>query len=263
MDNSTKPDNSDILEVFGLLTPEPALPFCRFGHPLAIENGWCKVCSTCKICQKLLTPTEYFWCIREGLKEESEPVFEHPGCYNEMEKLTLQSDSIKITNGLFAKLNASRLLIEPLEDLNIRTNENDADIQTQRWMHLAGQGKTHDEAMEYYYVTLRRMESACATLSLAVSKARRAIETDIAGRDRENYQKAQKERKTHEVKAPHTYQAKITKQISKEEKFLETYMRQTGLDRSDAMASLEQLNKAKQARAARATEASEATGTVN
>ena len=76
------------------------------------------------------------------------------------------------------------------------------------------------------------------------------VESDGNEADRVAYQKAQKEGKANEIKAPQTFQAKITKQLSKEEKDVRSLMDKLGVDEKDARAYAQTLYEAKKLREA-------------
>jgi hypothetical protein len=216
-------------------------PLCRSGHPLATPGGYCPTCATCSLCKRPLTATEYHWTL-EHTPESQEPTFRHPGCFSEIERLTLATEEVSIPRALFDKLNACRLLLEPLEDRNVKTNEQDADLKVQRWIHESAQTKTYEKHSEYLYLVLRRMESACATLSLAVSKQRRVIEQELSEKDKQAHLEARTAAKAHRDLAPTTHKKVEKRKLTKEEKAVADLVG-LGLSEADARQCIQRNSK--------------------
>lgn len=177
---------------------------CRAGH-LNYSDLFCPECAICTTCKRGITQTEYQWCLRQADEFESEPEFQHPGCFKELERIALSNEEIPIPRSLFNKLNACRLLIEPIEDWSVRTNEVDAEYRTQRWIHQMD--LTTKEGSEACFIALRRMETISATLSLALSKSRRSISRGLEEKEMGKWQEVQEARKA--PKTPKTATKKL------------------------------------------------------
>lgn len=211
--------------------------FCSFSHPLSVEGGFCQECALCYLCHKTLSPAEYFFCLREAERDSdpdagiiSNPVFVHPSCFSEAERSTLASETVTIPRELFNKLNACRLLIEPLkiggmkdEDvLQSKTQEQDAGVKATWFIHESAKSRSSEDHQEYLYSVLRRMESCAATLSLAVSKQRRSIELNLDKKVAKQNLEAREERQRHTShKTPKTEARTERRQLSQEERAIE------------------------------------------
>jgi hypothetical protein len=224
-----------------LAPTSPTTPLCRAGHPLATPGGYCPTCATCQLCKRPLTATEYHWTL-EHTPESQDPAFRHPGCFSEVERLTLATEEVSIPRALFDKLNACRLLLEPLEDRNVKTNEQDADICMHRWIHESAKTKSYEEHSKYLVLVLIRMESACATLSLATNKQRRVIEQELSEKDKQAHLEARTAAKAHRDLAPTTHKKVDKRKLTKEEKAVAALVA-LGLSEADARQSIQRTSK--------------------
>lgn len=236
---------------------EPLPPVCFAGHQLSIKDGFCRQCAICNLCSKPLDPSEYFYALRQADRESEKdfivnPVFVHTTCFTESELSILTSETVTIPRALFNKLNACRLIFEPLilggqgkdEILEIKTNENDAEIKTNDWIHESAKTKTADEHLEYLYFCLRRMESASAALSLAISKHRRSVELNLDKKYAEQAEQARKDRKkASENPTPRTREkvetAQVKKAVTREEKAIASFMKVLGCTEAEARAMVQ------------------------
>jgi hypothetical protein len=216
-------------------------PLCRAGHSLQTPGGYCPTCATCSLCKRQLTVTEYHWTL-EHCKEGQEPNFRHPGCFSEVERLLLASEEVSIPRALFDKLNACRLLLEPLEDRNVKTNEQDADIRCQHWIHNSAQTRSYEDHSQYLYLVLRRAESICTTLSLAVSKQRRTIEQELSEKDKLAHLEARTTARAHRDLAPTTHKKVEKRKLTKEDKAIQALVN-LGLSEADARKSIQRTSK--------------------
>ena len=226
-------------------------PACPQGHPVQLLGGFCRTCATCRICGKSMSVIEYEFCLRQAAKASTEettvqPTFEHPACFSEIDRLTIAAETAPVPKHVLDKLNAARLLIEPQLDRNIRTNEQDADIRGQQWIHESAQGRNHEEHQKYLVFVLRRLESLCATFSLAVSKQRRTIEESLNREEIEAFEVARQARAVHAIKAPKTVAKKQTKEEKELANAVATLMRFTGITETAALAQIQE-SKAKRA----------------
>ncbi len=182
-----------------------ACPSCQ--APVQVAGKYCQECTKCEICHKPLNWKEVEYCERQFAQDENatKPIFEHPSCFKAIEKTALAYADVTIPKALFDKLNACRLLIEPNMDLAKKTNEQDGDIQAQRFIHELAKERSYEEHREYLYMQLSKMESVCATFSLAISKYRRDIEDSLKTKDKKRQAQADNERQAHSDKAPKTH----------------------------------------------------------
>lgn len=223
---------------------------CCNSHVLAIQDGYCLSCAICYICNKHLDPRDYFFCLREAARDSdpeagifSNPSFVHPSCFSDSEKAILASETLNIPKSLFNKLNARLLIMEPLEiggmkDTDVlaaKTQEQDAYIKAKSFIHDSARLRTSEEHQEYLYTVLRRMESFCAALSLAVSKSRRSVELNLDKKIADQNQKAREERRQHENhKTPKT-EARAEKKVqTAEDKKLQKMMNLLGCSEEEA-----------------------------
>ena len=223
------------------------MPLCRAGlHETPLTAGYCSECAICQYCHKQLTVTEYNWCYAIAAKHEVPVSFQHPGCFSELERLTVNSESITIPRILFEKLNAARLLLEPIPELSHKTNEFDSEIKTRQFIH--------EMKLEDQFLVLKRLESAASTVSMLLSKHRREIEQTLSERDKAKYEKArqgnrektkeekaaekaEKERLAHANRAPGTTGRVEAKKLTKEEKAIAALI-SIGLSESEAKESI-------------------------
>lgn len=153
----------------------------------------------CQLCQKPLTVTEYEiwhrWTIRLGCRicgqsdksdihTKSENLtdipdfhdFElmskpcHPSCFSEDERISIQSESVPIPRATLDKLNQCRRLcgygsIEN-SDLSEKTLQQIGSLESDKWIV--------DMNFEQIYRHLHYMEGVCSSLSLALSRHRKA-----------------------------------------------------------------------------------------
>lgn len=224
--------------------------FCSFQHSLAIENGYCKECALCYLCHKTLSPAEYFFCLREAERDSdpdagiiSNPLFVHPSCFSEAERARLLSETVTIPRELFNKLNACRLLIEPMkiegmkdsDVLQSKTQEQDAGVNATWFIHESAKERSSEDHQEYLYIVLRRMESCAAVLSLAVSKHRRSIELNLDKKVAKQNQDAREERQYHtKHKTPKTEARTERRQLSQEERAIERIQKLLGCTPDEA-----------------------------
>lgn len=189
-----------------------------------------------------------------GTDESLTSEFRHPGCFKELELIELTQESVTISRAMFDKINACRLLQEPLRtDTNVKENEKDSDNRTHQWIATSAATEPYETHSQYLYVVLRRMESACATLSLVLSKSRKSIESELSAKDQEAQAAArlearkrvkttkelEKERKEHADRAPHTHAVAEKRKLTKEEKGIEFLMTKFGMSEADARLSVQ------------------------
>lgn len=216
------------------------MPLCPRGHEVLEGRSLCTVCATCQLCSCDMNISQYQWnllqlerWIADGEKLETF-LFCHPGCLTPAEKATLAAETVTIPLTLYNKLNAMRLLIEPIriggevENLSVKTNEQDADIKCQQI--LVGV-KVEDQ-----FLMLRRLESACATISLSVSKVRKSIEIDLSKRDKARMADAVSHREA--PKTPKVAAKVERKVLTKEDKAIAALMA-LGLSEVDARLSIQ------------------------
>lgn len=214
-------------------------PKCFYNHSIGTAGGYCKECAKCTICQKPLTSVEYSFCLRSAAARSEEPVFEHPGCFKEIDRLSLASESVTLTKAVFDKLNAARLLLTVDLSFNVKSHEVEGDYQASRWIH--------EMNFEEQYLFLRKMESVCATVSLALSKHRKDVEAKLDARDQEKYADARKVREIQKVAAP-KLAARIEKKVrTKEEKAAESYAKAIGCTIEEATTIIQEMKAKREA----------------
>lgn len=233
------------------------IPACAFGHELAIVRGYCKQCAVCEICHKALTVTEYFQAVRESDRKSVSdkegtylPSFCHPACFTENEKTILNSQEITIPKSLFDKLNLCRQIMMPIEIdgqvLSAKSQDVDADLRMTAFangeigpppFYISDSAKlrSFEEHQEYLYLMLRKMESACAALSLVLSKGRRAIEVNLSKKDQEAFQEAlHTEREKHSKKAPKATAKVEKKAVTRFDKAVASFVKILGISEDEA-----------------------------
>jgi hypothetical protein len=202
------------------------MPLCNQNlHQIPHPGGYCTDCARCAYCQRPLTVLEYQWCQSVAAKYEIPIEFKHPSCAAQLRGLDLASESVSIPKAYFDYLNAARLLIEPIPELNPKTNSLDAELKTHQFIH--------EMKLDDIFLFVKRMESIASTGSLIIAKHRRELEAKFSEKDQQKFKEARAVRTAHEVKAPAT-RARVEKRIlTKEEKAIAAL---TALGLSDAEA---------------------------
>lgn len=219
------------------------MPQCPRGHEVLEGRSLCVKCATCQLCHQDMNISQYQWNLLQladwlaNGENLEDFLFVHPGCLTESEKTILATETVTIPLTLYNKLNAMRLLIEPIriggevENLSVKTNETDADIKTQQL--LVGR------PVEDQFLILRRLESACATISLSIAKVRKSIEIDLSKRDKQKLAAADSKRA--EPKTPKTTGGALVAAVriekTKQDKGIAVLMA-AGLSREEALESL-------------------------
>lgn len=224
---------------------------CHNNHQLACRDGFCKECAVCYLCQKPLTPAEYFYDLRQAERDSdpaagiiANPTFTHSSCELETARHLIVSESVTIPRRMFDLLNSCRLLIEPLEiggmgkdeSLSIKTQEADAARQSTYFISRSAIERNAEEHQEYLYTCLRRMETCCAVLSLAVSKSRRSTELNLDKKiAAQNLDARETRRKMESNPTPRTAAKTEKRQLSKQELALEKIQKLLGCSPQDAL----------------------------
>ena len=201
-------------------------------HDIPLQGGYCSECAVCQFCHKKLSAPEYNWCLSVAAKYEQPIAFQHPGCFSEIERLSKSAESVTIPKAYFDKLNAARLLLEPISELNPKTNEIDAQLKARQFIH--------DMSLEDKFLFLKRMESISSECSLLLSKSRRDLENKFSERDKEKFVEARRQREAQKELAPKTREKVEKKKLSKDEKAIE-YLMHLGLSREDAIVQRDEM----------------------
>ena len=201
-------------------------------HDIPLPGGYCSQCAKCQFCHKQISAPEYQWCLLVAAKYEQPIAFQHPGCFSEIERLANSAESVTIPKAYFDKLNAARLLLEPISELNPKTNEIDAQLKVRQFVH--------EMTLEDQFLFLKRMESVASECSLLLSKSRRDLETKFSERDKEKFVEARRQREAQKDLSPKTHERVAKKKLSKDEKAIE-YLMHLGLTESEAIAQRDEM----------------------
>lgn len=153
---------------------------CPLGHELAeTAHGYCALCAICSKCNERMREHEYRWCL-----ERNDGIMIHPLCA----ALAIPQDgTCTISLREYEALNACRLLIDPLPECSIETNQYDTECRFHATRFL------HEEPIETLFIRLSRLEKLAACISLQIGKRHKEIEIKLGKREKEKFEAATRE----------------------------------------------------------------------
>lgn len=170
------------------LYPECGKPL---GHD-SKEEGFltCHDHRACEICSKSLNPRELELCYDVMVEDETKSItLKHPRCSISNHPTFEQDPTLSIKQSEYDLLNMIRLMVTPNQELNIITNENNARIQSVKFIQ--------DMDWEQRTMHLQMLEACVASVSSAVKSLDRKKLKEVANeREKVKFKKAEQEART-------------------------------------------------------------------
>ena len=199
---------------------------------------------TCEHCHEPLTEKEIAFCEELAAKYEYETIhYEHSACLDEAEKEEVRN-GVQISQAVFDKLNAARLLCVGNPNFTPQANQHEALAALPLFLI--------DQTLEQKFMSLIKMETVAAAMSAALAPQRRQLEDLFKEQDKQKLEQRRKalvaerdsaklsglpaDRELNAVLYPHTKQKIAKKQLTLEEKSIQGLMKQAMLTREEAEA---------------------------
>lgn len=195
----------------------------------AVGHQWHDECTCCVVCKKEVSHDIVMAHVN------NEKPLAHSPCWDEKMALEISTKSVTLTQGHLDYLNTMRFMVEADMELNDETNIQTGEIYTRRWMHT--------RSMDQVFVSLKKMQAACAQMSIALARDREAIQKRRSAQDAEKMIAVHSAR-NHSEKVKIEKKERSSPEYKRREKAISAMMQFGGYSREEAQTLIESRNKA-------------------